>query len=283
MAGYSDELEALRTIYSDASLVCSSSDDLGVSVKIDFGEPRLLSAVLHIPRGYPNDAASIVLLSADGLPRSAVAAVNERIGDVEVVDREPHLMPLVETCCDATAASRAAMPSSLASGVDADQVRPSCEGHARVWVWLHHIMAPHKRRCIEVWAAELGVAGVCKPGFPGVIIAHGRASAVDEYIARLKALRWQAMVVREEERWEDTAQATARESPGLAVLSSPATGVSTAAAVYTSDPLTSADSAMVMLGEGDMDAVAAVAARWDRLALFRQAILRLSTPVPSQA
>jgi hypothetical protein len=41
--------------------------------------------------------------------------------------------------------------------------------------------------------------GYSKPGFPGVIICEGAEDDVREYVARIRALQWQAMQVRHEE------------------------------------------------------------------------------------
>jgi hypothetical protein len=41
--------------------------------------------------------------------------------------------------------------------------------------------------------------GYSKPGFPGVIICEGATDDVGEYVARIRALQWQAMQIRHEE------------------------------------------------------------------------------------
>lgn len=41
--------------------------------------------------------------------------------------------------------------------------------------------------------------GYSKPGFPGVIVCEGAEDDVREYVARIRALQWQAMQVRHEE------------------------------------------------------------------------------------
>lgn len=49
------------------------------------------------------------------------------------------------------------------------------------------------------WARELGCSGYSKPGFPGVVVVEGLAPDVREYVARVRALQWQAMQVRAEQ------------------------------------------------------------------------------------
>ena len=41
--------------------------------------------------------------------------------------------------------------------------------------------------------------GMSKPGFPGVVIAEGYSSQIDEYVRRVAAMRWQAMQIRADE------------------------------------------------------------------------------------
>ena len=69
------------------------------------------------------------------------------------------------------------------------------------------------------WASELGLVGLCKPGYPGVLIVQGEAGAVAEYLSRLRALRWKAMAVRAQEEVEggaaDSAMAAFRAAVGV--------------------------------------------------------------------
>lgn len=58
---------------------------------------------------------------------------------------------------------------------------------------------PGKRRHIVAWARELRLGGFCKPGFPGIIVVEGDEGDCREFVARVRALPWQAMQVRVEE------------------------------------------------------------------------------------
>jgi len=66
-------------------------------------------------------------------------------------------------------------------------------------IWFHHIRSPTKRRHIQEWAAELGLRGISKIGHPGVVVVDGEEGRCDEYVRRLRALRWKAMALRAEE------------------------------------------------------------------------------------
>ncbi|KAJ3081946.1 RWD domain-containing protein 2B [Quaeritorhiza haematococci] len=80
--------------------------------------------------------------------------------------------------------------------------QPARQTMMRVLIWSHHIMNIEKRKSILNWAAELGLYGFSKIGFPGYIYVEGRQKDCEEYVSRLKSLRWQALSVREEEKEE---------------------------------------------------------------------------------
>lgn len=67
-------------------------------------------------------------------------------------------------------------------------------------VWFHHIKSTQKRKNLVAWARELDLSGYSKPGFPGIVVVEGLAPAVREYLARVRALQWQAMQVRGAQR-----------------------------------------------------------------------------------
>ncbi|KAJ1924850.1 hypothetical protein IWQ60_004928 [Tieghemiomyces parasiticus] len=56
---------------------------------------------------------------------------------------------------------------------------------------------------------EVHLRGLSKPGYPGVLVAEGAVSQLTEYLQRLKALKWQAFVIRHDEpSWPTTADQT---------------------------------------------------------------------------
>jgi len=68
----------------------------------------------------------------------------------------------------------------------------------QVLVWFHHIKSTEKRKHLVAWARELNCTGFSKPGFPGIVLLEGLAPDVREYLARVRALQWQAMQIRAE-------------------------------------------------------------------------------------
>ncbi|KAI5203600.1 DUF1115-domain-containing protein [Aureobasidium subglaciale] len=69
----------------------------------------------------------------------------------------------------------------------------------RVVIWSHHLLATSKRKDIQAWSKELSLSGYSRPGHPGSIFAEGDEDQIDEFIRRLKQLRWQALQVRGED------------------------------------------------------------------------------------
>ncbi|KAK3079648.1 hypothetical protein LTS18_004317 [Coniosporium uncinatum] len=79
------------------------------------------------------------------------------------------------------------------------KARKEAGGIKRVVIWSHHLLATSKRRDILTWSKELHLSGFSRPGYPGAVFAEGEVESVDEFVRRLKALRWQALQVRAEE------------------------------------------------------------------------------------
>lgn len=69
----------------------------------------------------------------------------------------------------------------------------------RTLLWSHHLLATSKRKAILTWSRELCLGGYSRPGYPGAIFVEGEIANVDEFVRRMKALKWQALQVRAEE------------------------------------------------------------------------------------
>lgn len=73
---------------------------------------------------------------------------------------------------------------------------------ATVIVWLHHLLNTNKRKQALSPPGD-SVAGISKPGYPGVLVFSGPADEVHEHVDTLKQLNWQAFQIRldAEELW----------------------------------------------------------------------------------
>lgn len=96
------------------------------------------------------------------------------------------------------AAAAAAQGASTSSAATPATVTECPNDILQVVLWMHHIKSTEKRKNVVGWARELGCSGFSKPGFPGVVVVEGAAPDVREYVARVRALQWQAIQVRAE-------------------------------------------------------------------------------------
>ncbi len=69
----------------------------------------------------------------------------------------------------------------------------------RILVHFHHIIAQSKRRAILEGACELEIGGICKIGWPGLLVMEGPEDGCNELLRRLRRLKWQMMKIRGEE------------------------------------------------------------------------------------
>ena len=56
----------------------------------------------------------------------------------------------------------------------------------RAFMLFHHILSGKKRADLKAWSKELKLETYIKVGYPGIVIAIGRESNVEEYVTRIK-------------------------------------------------------------------------------------------------
>lgn len=119
-----------------------------------------------------------------------------------------------EAAAAATAAAAAAA-AAVTTTAGTQQAAPAACPHEllRLVLWFHHIKSVTKRKAICGWARELGLGGLAKPGFPGVVVVEGLTECVRDFVARVRGLQWQAMQQRGEEAVPCNACATGRMEP----------------------------------------------------------------------
>eukprot|EP00877_Chromochloris_zofingiensis_P006355 jgi/Chrzof1/1973/Cz10g28140.t1 len=148
--------------------------------------------------------AESLLLAVEGL-RDAIEALPEPQSNASLNPDSSTLQPALATASveHHHIQHPAVVPAATAGQHTSTSSRSSVHTPAtllRVGIWFHHIKSTQKRKSIVSWARELNISGYAKPGYPGVILCEGRECDVQEYVQRIKALTWQAMQVRAEER-----------------------------------------------------------------------------------
>lgn len=202
------ELEALQSIWGRPDFDICTVAAAVVLERISDG----LRCSAALPPAYPtcSTAPTVSVLEHPVLARAAITGVNavlstvcsERSSAASGDEVGEVLLELFQRALDEVdaAADRA---NEAARALEADVAKrrgaPCAIRLKRVFIWFHHIKSRTKKRWIVEWSRELGCGGICKPGFPGAMYVEGPAHAVDELVARLKGLPWQAMIVRHEE------------------------------------------------------------------------------------
>ncbi|KAF2275862.1 uncharacterized protein EI97DRAFT_433810 [Westerdykella ornata] len=194
-ARLSTELELLQAMYPDQIDYNPKSRELKF---IDN------SALLHlrIPEHYPETALPDVLSASDRSKndlRDRMQAAIRHLG----IAKGDEALDAILGCFQAMTASTN-NSNDLQGDTDGPLAHAACtrEPSKTVIIWLHHLLALGKRKLAVSPSSPL--SGITKPGYPGILVFTGAASAVDEHVDVLKAQNWQAFQVRFEEpvRWD---------------------------------------------------------------------------------
>lgn len=186
-----DELSLLQTMYPDSVSYNPISTEL--CFKPDPNHKAVLQ--LRLPEGYPETGRPLVLQACDGAKTDIGRHVSRSIESM--VEGQEMLDAVVQAFLDCVEEQR-----GLIDDVLIEQHAPRSK---TVAIWLHHLLATSKRKLALHPSSFAGeVAGVTKPGYPGVMLFTGLAEAVEEHVAELKTLKWQAFQVRyeAEEEWK---------------------------------------------------------------------------------
>ncbi|KAF2643045.1 hypothetical protein P280DRAFT_395185 [Massarina eburnea CBS 473.64] len=180
------ELELLKAIYPDQVAWNGRSREL----KFTDGSALLQ---LRLPESYPDAGFPDVISGRDAAKNDLRDQTKAAVQAAMLADGEEALDAVIACFLDVveTNSSDSAADTSEASGVHAS--RP--EASKTVIIWLHHLLALTKRKLA---LSPPLLSGVTKPGYPGIMIFSGPASAIAEHVNRLKAENWQAFQVRYE-------------------------------------------------------------------------------------
>ena len=168
---------------------------------------------MTLPQTYPSTCKPNVYLSCGGDvstsqrkdARVALARiVEEQEANLEILDLIINaFLDVLATFTSAPDLSASSSDVKRRSGTNRQTDPSSSNDQAQrikhVVIWSHHLLATSKRRAIQSWSKDLRITGYARPGHPGAIFAEGEESEIDDFVRRLKALRWQALQVRAED------------------------------------------------------------------------------------
>lgn len=153
----------------------------------------------QLPPGGPRSVLSRA--AADDLQRRLALHV-----DAHCPAGEGRLFEAIRWLQENAAASFAWTAQPLTTTTDKNE-RGEEERH---WLWSHHIYGKKKRRIMPEWASELRLRGACLAGKPGLIVIEGDSQRVREFVRRVRAMPWQRMVSKLEERLPQEDDSTKR-------------------------------------------------------------------------
>ncbi|BFZ65244.1 hypothetical protein YB2330_006407 [Saitoella coloradoensis] len=68
---------------------------------------------------------------------------------------------------------------------------------------FHHIYSSKKRRAMKEWAQDANLGALCKIGKAGILVVEGPDDIVQDYVSKIKQMRWQSCHLRAERIRED--------------------------------------------------------------------------------
>ena len=194
-------------------------DDNTTRVENEFAllEAMYPEEVIYIAKSkevqYSHSGASLLLRLSDAYPESEqpqiISATNSRKMDLS--DKLKGTIASLPTGEEALDTFVSAFRELLA----AEEAEDALTGHSKhqisdktaslhheakkqtTIIWLHHLLNTNKRK-LALSPLYDEVSGISKPGYPGVLIFSGPASAVQEHVNILKQQNWAAFQIRYE-------------------------------------------------------------------------------------
>ncbi|KAF2106444.1 hypothetical protein BDV96DRAFT_617330 [Lophiotrema nucula] len=186
------ELGLLQAMYPDQIDYNARSRDLKY-----LDQPATLH--LRLPERYPESGFPDVLSATSSSKEDLRNRTKAAIQDLGLAAGEEALDAII-ACFQAIIAETNA--DDLPTAADSTATSEVVDADKTVIIWLHHLLALSKRK-LAIAPPPL-VSGITKPGYPGIMLFTGPASAVHDHLNTLKAENWQAFQVRYEgdELWQ---------------------------------------------------------------------------------
>lgn len=193
------ELELLQAMYPDSLAFDNTSRELRYSPAptSDAPAPSLAKGVLalRLPDYYPNKDLPELVTATDAKGLDARTRVSHAFSTLGTVEGEETLDALILAFRDLVNESvRDVAPAQV---MDDAEPRQAPQTRKTVAIWLHHLLNTNKRKlALNPSLDAQSIAGLAKPGYPGIMVFSGPKPAVDGHVAELRSQRWQAFQVR---------------------------------------------------------------------------------------
>jgi hypothetical protein len=188
-----DEISLLTAMYPDQATYTPSSREL------KYTSPAGI-LVLRLPPNYPSspslpDVISAVDTTKNDLRTQTTAAVHAL-----ALPAGEEALDAIISAFDSVAESSPSISPTTAAAAAQETPAPDADAKKTVIIWLHHLLNTNKRKL--ALAPGPDVAGLSKPGYPGVLVYSGPAAGVAQHVDALRSQNWAAFQVRYDEAGE---------------------------------------------------------------------------------
>jgi hypothetical protein len=152
---------------------------------------------LRLPDTYPNAGQPDVIGASDAHKNDIRNETKAALKKLGLLDGEEALDAIIAAFSQLLEAKSTSTFSDKLSSDQKSSKDTGSDASKTVIIWLHHLLALTKRKLA---ISPVDVAGITKPGYPGIMIFSGPFSVVTEHVNMLKAENWQAFQVRYEEK-----------------------------------------------------------------------------------
>lgn len=188
-----NELELLTAIYPDQAFYSPRSREL------KFTQDNA-TLQLRVPDAYPESGLPDVLGATDAARNDIRTQTKTAIQALSLPEGEEALDAMISAFQQVVSERLETSSVTSVESVNATSHKQGRDSNTKktVVIWLHHLLNTNKRKlCLSP-----AFSGITKPGYPGVLIYSGPATAVDAHVGELKAQNWAAFQVRFEEEVE---------------------------------------------------------------------------------
>lgn len=180
--------------------------DYRVNVTLEGFKDRV-EVFAELPHYYPALELPVVTVSYPNISssqhnqlKSLVAAALMDLQQTE----ETFLFPFISWIQEAEDVQKVLRNKSVADNrQEKVDVKVKEERLERLWIYSHHIYSKRKRSSIIQQAKDLKLTGFSLPGKPGIICVEGYQKDTQEFWRIIKAMHWQRIQVRLEEKNEN--------------------------------------------------------------------------------